>query len=134
MTYPEGFGPPPSTSSASIPVSQASRPLYESKGWMKLLGVISIVSGGLSALSIIGIVFAWLPIWLGVLLWKAGNAVEAAHEAGDAAQFLDSQSKLKTYFMITGIVALIGIILSVLVILLFGAAFLAAYRNGITLE
>jgi hypothetical protein len=131
MTYPEGFGPPMPTE--SIPVRQAAQPLYESKTWMKLLGAISIVSGVLGILSIVGIVFAWLPIWLGVLLWQSGKAVEAAHETGDAARFLESQGKLKTYFLITGIVSLIGIILMVLVILFFGTAWVAFIRNGGTL-
>jgi len=130
MTSPEGFGPPPSAPTDSIPVRQASRPLYESKTWLKLLGVISIVSGALSVLTIVGIVFAWLPIWLGILLWKSGKAIEAAHETGDAASFLESQSRLKTYFLISGIVALIGIILTVIAFLFFGAIWIAAFREG----
>ncbi|MFZ0492775.1 MAG: DUF5362 domain-containing protein [Acidimicrobiia bacterium] len=134
MTYPEGFGPPPNAPTESIPVRQAARPLYESKTWMKLLGVISIVSGVLGVISIFGIVFAWLPIWLGVLLWQSGKAVEAAHETGDAARFLESQGKLKTYFLITGIASLIGIILMVIAILFFGTAWLAFVRNGGTLS
>lgn len=131
MTYPEGFGPPPVAQSDSIPIRQASRPLYESKTWIKLLGVISIVSGALSVLSVVGIVFAWLPIWLGVLLWQSGKAIERAHETGDAAGFLESQRKLKTYFLISGVVSLIGIILTVIAILFFGAVFLTAIREGV---
>ena len=96
--------------------------------------MVSIVSGALAAISIVGIVFAWLPIWLGVLLWQSGNAVESAHETGDAASFLKSQDKLKTYFLITGIVSLIGIILAVIGILFFGAALVSAFRNGATFE
>jgi len=133
MTDPEGFGPPPSVRTESIPVRQAARPLYESKTWIKLLGAISIVSGVLGVLSVFGIVFAWLPIWLGVLLWQSGKAVEAAHETGDAARFLESQSKLKTYFLVAGIVSLIGIILMVLAVLFFGTAWVAFVRNGGTL-
>jgi len=40
-------------------------------GWLKFVGIVTIVSGALAALSVIGIVFAWIPIWLGVLLMQA---------------------------------------------------------------
>jgi hypothetical protein len=133
MTYPEGFGPPPSTPTQSMPVRQAARPLYESKAWIKLLGVISIVSGALGVISIVGIVFAWLPIWLGILLWQSGKAVEAAHETGDADRFLESQRKLKIYFLVAGIVSLIGIILMMIAILFFGTAWVAFVREGGTI-
>ena len=133
LSYPEGFGPPPSAPSDSIPVRQAARPLYESKTWMKLLGAVSIVSGALSVITIIGIVFAWLPIWLGILLWQSGKAVESAHEIGDAASFLESQSKLRTYFLIAGIVSLVGIILMMIAILFFGTAWVAFVRDGGTI-
>ena len=50
-------------------------PLYNAKGWMKFVGVLSIIYGVLVALSIIGILIAWLPIWIGILLFQSASAV-----------------------------------------------------------
>ncbi len=132
MTYPEGFGPPtgPPSSPGMLRVQDAARPLFEAKGWMKLLAVLSIVGGALYALSIVGIIVAWLPIWIGVLLWKAAAAVENAHATGSAEEFLTSQAKLKTLFTIYGVVTLVGLILAVIAILVVGGAIITGVRQG----
>jgi hypothetical protein len=90
-------------------VRELGLPIYESKGWLKLLGVVSIISGVLSAISVFGIIFAWLPIWMGVLLFQSATAVERSQLTGDKAAFNQSLSKLKTYFIISGVMAIIGL-------------------------
>jgi len=32
-------------------------------GWIKFLGIAAIILGGLYALTIVGIIIAWMPIW-----------------------------------------------------------------------
>lgn len=91
-------------------IQQLSMPIYQARGWLKLLGVLSIISGVASALSIIGILFAWLPIWMGVLMFQAGSSIESASQLGDKFAFLRSLGNLKTYFVLQGVLALIGII------------------------
>ena len=44
-------------------------PLYEARGWMKFLGIVMVIAGIFTAITIVGIIIAWLPIWLGVLLF-----------------------------------------------------------------
>ncbi len=56
MAYPNQYTP----SSAPAPqanqtVQQLSLPIFQARGWLKFLGVISIISGVGSALSIVGI-------------------------------------------------------------------------------
>ena len=70
-----------------------------------------IIYGVLTALSIVGIIVAWLPIWMGVLLFQSASAVERAHQSDDAAALMESLSKLKTYFTIMGVLTLIGLVL-----------------------
>ena len=91
-------------------VQQLSMPIYQARGWLKFLGVLSIISGVGSALSIVGIIFAWLPIWMGVLMLQAGCSIESAGQLGDKFAFLRSLGSLKTYFVLQGVLALIGII------------------------
>jgi hypothetical protein len=95
-------------------IQALSEPLYRAKFWMKLVAVMMIIYGALSVLSIVGIIIAWLPIWMGVLLFQSAGQVEKAHLAGDEQAMLTSLAKLKTYFTITGILALIGLILGLL--------------------
>jgi hypothetical protein len=95
---------------------ELSLPLYQSKGWMKFLGVMMIIWGVLITLSTlgIGIVVAWLPIWLGVLLFQSASSVEQAQATGDKAAMIQSMSKLKLYFVITGVLTLIMLLLTLL--------------------
>lgn len=129
MTYPEGFGSPPGGSSGSMSVRDAAGPLYQSKNWLKLLGVVSIGGGVLYALTIVGIIFAWLPIWLGILLWQSAKALEDAHVTGDASRFVESQAKLRTFFTIYGVATLIGLILSIIVLIVGAGLLITAVRQ-----
>jgi hypothetical protein len=104
-------------------VKELSRPLFEAKGWMKFLGVLMIVYGALTACTIVGIIIAWLPIWLGILLFSAGSKVDAAFQGGNKADFLAGLGKLKTFFMICGIMAII-------MMLVWGAALFALIASG----
>lgn len=49
-------------------VEQMSFVAGQSKRWLKFLGVLSIIGGVLSALTIVGIFVASLPIWIGAKL------------------------------------------------------------------
>ncbi|TVS20787.1 MAG: hypothetical protein EA424_02220 [Planctomycetaceae bacterium] len=88
-------------------------PLYRGKFWMQLLGVVSILYGVLLAITIVGLIVAWIPIWAGVVLIQAAGASSRAFESGDAVEMTRAMAKLKTYFTIFGVLMLIGIILTV---------------------
>jgi hypothetical protein len=50
---------------------------------------------------------------MGVLMFQAGSSIDSAGQFGDRFAFLRSLGSLKTYFMLQGILTLIGILLSV---------------------
>ena len=104
---------------------QAAVPLYEARGWMKLLGVVMVLSGILTALTLVGLLVAWLPIWLGVLLFQAAGRVESAVAADDALSLRESLAKLKTFFVVQGILLLICLV-GTAVAMLVGGLSLAA--------
>jgi hypothetical protein len=91
-----------------------SLPLYQSRGWMKLIGVLMILYGAMVALSIVGIIVAWLPIWMGILLFQTASAAEDAQVNDNADELLRALKRLKTYFTIMGIVTLIALIFGLL--------------------
>jgi hypothetical protein len=106
-------------------IQEINLPLSESKGWMKLLGVVLIIQGALTALTIIGILFCWLPIWLGILLIQAAGASEKAQLNGEKIQLSIALQKIKTYFVIHGILMLIMLVGLGIVMLFAGGALIA---------
>jgi hypothetical protein len=117
MAYPNAYPVQPApVSQENQLVQQLSIPIFQARGWLKFLGILSIISGAISALSIIGIIYAWLPIWMGVLMFQAGSSIESASQFGDKFTFLRSMGSLKTYFVLQGVIALISIIIAVTII------------------
>jgi hypothetical protein len=98
-------------------IRQVSLPLFSSKGWIKFLGILMIIYGAFLVLTIVGVIIAWLPIWLGVLLNQTANRVEQAQISGDMMSMVKAQNSLSTYFTIYGVLALIGIIATVIAII-----------------
>ncbi len=94
-------------------VREMGFPLYQGRGWIKFLGIMSIVQGVMAALTIVGAIVAWLPIWVGILLYQSATTMEKAYALGDKRTFAVAMGKLKTYFLIQGIVTLIGIIIAI---------------------
>jgi hypothetical protein len=91
-------------------VSNVMRPLSDAAGWMKLLGTLSIIQGVLIALTIIGLVIAWLPIWMGILLNRAADQAKAAHATGDEGHAITATKSLQTIFKVYGVILMIVIV------------------------
>ena len=100
-------------------IREVSYPLYKNKGWLKFYGIVSIVMGVIAALSIVGLLYAWLLIWIGVLIYGAGGKVETAYESGNKFTLIEAQRKISTYFVINAVLILVSIIVSALVIVAF---------------
>ena len=71
-------------------IREVSSPFYDMRGWLKFIGVASIVAGALSALSIFGIIFAWVPIWMGITLYNSSTKIETAYHAGDKIMLMEA--------------------------------------------
>lgn len=104
-------------------IRQLSRPLAQGRGWMKLVAILTILYGVMIALTIIGLLIAWLPIWIGVVLFQSAAAIEEAEVTGDPETMLRALNKLKSYFTIMGVLTLIGL-------LTFAAAMLLGFAGG----
>lgn len=88
-------------------VQRVIRPINEARGWMKLLAVMMFIWGGMAALTIVGLIFAWLPLWTGYLLWKSAASAEKASMLGSEAEAIDALARLKTIFTIQGVLILV---------------------------
>ena len=113
MAYPTPYSVPPvPVMQDTHAVQELSAPIYQARGWLKFLGILSIISGVGTALSIAGIVIAWLPIWMGILMFQAGSSIDSAGQFGDKFAFLRSMGSLKTYFVLQGILTLLGLLVA----------------------
>lgn len=111
----------PSTPEETL--KRACKIAADSASWMKLLGVISIIQGVLAVFTIWGIVIAWLPIWLGVILFRAANEAEMA--AAGLTDHLEAYlARLNKFFLIQGILTLLMIIVSLILAFVMGGMFL----------
>lgn len=102
-------------------------------GWMKFLGIMMIVSGILQALSIVGIIVAWIPIWLGVLLSQTSTIAKQFAETENPELLGTFTAKLKTFFLIAGILTIVSIIVAVIMLivyLIFGIALIGSLMQG----
>jgi hypothetical protein len=123
------FTPPPYGGS-TVDVSDLAQPLSMGRSWMKFVGIMSIIQGVFTALTIVGILIAWLPIWLGVLIMQAADAIERAQRSGDALAMKEALGKIKTYFVIQGVLYLVGMVFMLLYFVFFGAVMFAAIKHG----
>jgi hypothetical protein len=115
---------------ANHSIQDLSQPLASGKGWMKFVGIIFILHGAILAITLVGIIIAWLPIWIGVLVMQSAGAIERAQLSGDALALKEALAKLRTYFVIQGVLYLVSIALAVIYFIFFGAMFAAMWHNG----
>jgi hypothetical protein len=94
--------------------AQARKNAKAMAGWMKFMGIMTIIGGCLQAISIVGLVIAWLPIWMGVVLTKAGSKAGEYADKGDFASLEGMTGQLKTYFTISGIMIIISFAVAII--------------------
>lgn len=98
----------------STPDTQARKNAKGMAGWAKFVGIMTIIGGCLQALTIFGIVIAWLPIWMGAVLLQAGSKAAEYADKGDSASLDGMTGRLKTYFTIAGVVIIVTFALTLI--------------------
>jgi len=90
-------------------------------GWLKFLGIVNIIQGAILIISTIGIgiIIAWLPIWLGVLLLQAGSRITAARFSNNQEELITMMDKLRLYFIIQGVLIIVFLAMIVILFLVF---------------
>jgi hypothetical protein len=104
------YSPYPAQAPEAQIIRSVSSPLAEGAGWMKFLGILSIITGASQMLSLVGILWGWLPLWMGILLYQAANSAEMARLSGDPYALASALKNVKTYFVINGILTLLGML------------------------
>ncbi len=100
--------------SSTDPMQKIRYSIEKTQGWLKFLGILSIIGGAVQAITLVGIIIAWLPIWLGIIMTQAGSKGKDYAEKGTIEDLVEYNDKLRNYFTIYGILAIIGLIAGVL--------------------
>jgi hypothetical protein len=120
VTQPDQPGRIPSMMGQPVnPELKVVIPLFEAKGWIKFLGIMMIIGGAFACLSIWGIIIAWLPIWIGVLLNQTSNNLDLGIRSNNANTVESGMRKLKTVFTIYGIMAIVILAFYIILFIFF---------------
>lgn len=111
-------------------IRRCASPLAAKSVWLRLMAILSFIQAGFAALTIIGLLYAWIPAWMGVALWKGTDGVQNAATSGDAAALEQGMAQLGTYFTIMGVMIIVGIIGALLLLGFVGLAGLGAFLTS----
>jgi hypothetical protein len=93
----------------------------EMSGWIKFLAIVWIICGGIYALTIFGIIIAWILIWIGIILLRVSKSCKAVAD-GTFESIGEMLASLKTFFILTGVFTIITIALSIIWFIVMGIA------------
>ena len=83
---------------------------------MRLFAVCLIFYGALITVTGVGVLVAWLPMWIGVILLLTSKSIAAAYKNNDEQAFMHSISRLKTIFITLGLSSVALVIASIYLI------------------
>lgn len=100
-------------SGGTTELTQVFQPIQESKGWINLIGIMTIIGGALYCLTIIGAVFGIPVLIMGLALRKSTAKVDEGMASNDANAFYEANKEMSKFFMIAGIMTAIGLLINV---------------------
>lgn len=104
-------------------ISKICKPMAKVSQWMNLIALVLILIGILLIFTIYGIVICWIPIWMGVVLAQSTSIFKVASFQNNKDTAIAAMKKLSTFFTISGIVFLVGLVFSIstFIMILVGA-------------
>ena len=105
-------------------IQQIVMPLVRSRGWITFLAIVAFLNAAIQVISSfgIGIIVAWLPIWIGVLLIQASSAIGRYELNLTEDDLQEGMEKLAMAFKVTSVWVIVTIALVILVFVFFFSA------------
>jgi Na+-transporting methylmalonyl-CoA/oxaloacetate decarboxylase gamma subunit len=107
---------PLNTQTQSLDIKRLVYPLYQSLLWIRVFAACLILYGALITVTGVGVLIAWLPMWIGVMLFLASKSIVNAYNENDEEAFVQTISRLKTIFITLGLSSVALIIASIYLI------------------
>jgi hypothetical protein len=83
-------------------------PLHRARGWMRFLAILLYVTAGLQILTVVGLLVAWIPALIGVMLWQTATALGDGHPA-DVMLLRRATDKLRQIFITYAVLAIVAL-------------------------
>jgi hypothetical protein len=99
--------------SKPLQINRLVTPLYQSLIWIRLFAACLIFYGALTTVTGVGVLVAWIPMWIGVLLLLASKSIATAYRENDEQAFMLLISRLKTIFTTLGLTSVALILASI---------------------
>lgn len=119
----------PVASARPLDALDVLQPLFAVRGGLRFLAGLAIAAGVLNCLTIVGLLYGWIPIWIGRLLWRTADRLERGRRSGDAQELREGLQSLATAIRIKVALALVSIVLTLVVL-----AFLVAAAIGVAIQ
>lgn len=94
-------------------------------GWTKFAGVGFIIFGVLLCLTVAGALVGWLPIWMGVVIFKIAGAAERGAHFGRREDLEEILSRVAGFHKLFGIYFIVSAVVSIVVTVLYAAMVMA---------
>ncbi|MCB1092262.1 MAG: DUF5362 domain-containing protein, partial [Verrucomicrobiae bacterium] len=102
--------------------------LVARSGWIKFVGVMTIIAGVFLCLSIVGALVGWIPIWMGTVLFRATGALEQAAFFGRRSDLEEVLFRVGSFFKLNGVFILAYM---AFVIMIYGLIFVLGFASMI---
>ena len=76
-------------------------------GWLKFMGTLSIILGVLYCLTIVGAIFGWVPIWIGISLNRASKSLQWGYAQRSPHEIRAGMDSMALVVKIFGVLAVI---------------------------
>ncbi|MCO5067444.1 MAG: DUF5362 family protein [Kiritimatiellae bacterium] len=122
---PNAATPPPSAPSPNSRPQSLPLPTFD--GWLAFIGIASIIGGALLVLTCVGIPIGVLMIFAGSAALSAKSALSDPHPTPE--QLAVGHAKLRTFFILTGVVLILKLFGFLIFFLNLGGALVAAFAQ-----
>ena len=74
------------------------------------------------AVTVVGIIVAWVPVWTAVLCFQLSNRIEETYTSEEETELLKVTTKLSTLITLIGVVMLVSLVVLLVAIIFFPLA------------
>jgi len=114
--YQQQYQPPPPQHQYNDIESQIKAILSSTKGWIMFFGIMNIIMAATVTIMTfgLGIVAAWIPLVLGIILIGAANKIKNYLLLGNPVSLVEYHRKMKSFFITVGVITIISLVLNII--------------------
>ncbi len=104
--------------------------INKGKSWLKFLGIIAIISGAINVLTVVGIIYAWIPIWIGAIMLQASNRGQEFINSKDPEKLNQYLERVSFFYKLSGIMVIVSIVLNIIFAIILAIVWFSFMKTG----